>query len=137
MARESIAAEPMLPLALFRSRQFSAANAASLLMSVGMFGSIFLLSQFLQAVLGYSPVSAGLRTLPWTAMPVFVAPLAGPLSDRIGGKPLLTSGLFLQAIGLFWLASELSLGMSYGQMVLPFVLCGVGMALFFVPVASS
>jgi EmrB/QacA subfamily drug resistance transporter len=136
LMRERSTAEPMLPLGLFRSRQFSAANAASLFMSVGMFGSIFLLSQFLQAGLGYSPVSAGLRTLPWTAMPVFIAPLAGPLSDRIGGKPLLTTGLFLQAGGLLWLATDLSVGMSYGAMVLPFILCGIGMALFFVPVAS-
>jgi EmrB/QacA subfamily drug resistance transporter len=136
LIRERSTADPMLPLGLFRSRQFSAANAASLFMSVGMFGSIFLLSQFLQAGLGYSPVSAGLRTLPWTAMPVFIAPLAGPLSDRIGGKPLLTTGLFLQAGGLLWLATDLSVGMSYGAMVLPFILCGIGMALFFVPVAS-
>lgn len=136
LVRERTTSDPMLPLGLFRSRQFSAANAASLLMSVGMFGSIFLLSQFLQAGLGYSPVSAGLRTLPWTAMPVFIAPLAGPLSDRIGGKPLLTTGLFLQAGGLLWLATDLSVGMSYGAMVLPFILCGIGMALFFVPVAS-
>jgi EmrB/QacA subfamily drug resistance transporter len=134
--RERTTTDPMLPLALFRSRQFSAANAASLFMSIGMFGSIFLLSQFLQAGLGYSPVAAGLRTLPWTAMPVFIAPLAGPLSDRIGGKPLLTSGLFLQAAGLLWLATDLGVGMSYGAMVMPFVLCGIGMALFFVPVAS-
>jgi EmrB/QacA subfamily drug resistance transporter len=134
--RERTTADPMLPLGLFRSRQFSAANAASLFMSIGMFGSIFLLSQFLQAGLGYSPLSAGLRTLPWTAMPVFIAPLAGPLSDRIGGKPLLTTGLFLQAGGLLWLASDLSVGMSYSAMVLPFILCGIGMALFFVPVAS-
>lgn len=136
LIRERTTAEPMLPLGLFRSRQFSAANAASLFMSIGMFGSIFLLSQFLQAALGYSPLSAGLRTLPWTAMPVFIAPLAGPLSDRIGGKPLLTTGLFLQAGGLLWLTAELGVGMSYGAMVLPFILCGIGMALFFVPVAS-
>jgi EmrB/QacA subfamily drug resistance transporter len=136
LLRERTTSDPMLPLGLFRSRQFSSANAASLLMSIGMFGSIFLLSQFLQAGLGYSPLSAGLRTLPWTAMPVLIAPLAGPLSDRIGGKPLLTTGLFLQAGGLLWLAANLGLGMSYGAMVLPFILCGIGMALFFVPVAS-
>jgi EmrB/QacA subfamily drug resistance transporter len=136
IVRERTTADPMLPLGLFRSRQFSAANAASLFMSIGMFGSIFLLSQFLQAGLGYSPLSAGLRTLPWTAMPVLIAPIAGPLSDRIGGKPLLTTGLFLQAGGLLWLAGDLSVGMSYSAMVLPFILCGIGMALFFVPVAS-
>src|SRR5260370_8027248 len=77
----------MLPLHLFRSRGFTLTNIASLLMFFGMFGSIFLLAQFLQVVQHYSPLQAGLRTLPWTAMPVFVAPIAGALSDRIGGRP--------------------------------------------------
>src|SRR5512144_1835618 len=90
------AAEPMLPLRFFRNRTFTAANVASLLMFFGMFGSIFLLAQFFQTVQGYSPLQAGLRVLPWTAMPIFVAPLAGALSDRIGGRPLMATGLALQ-----------------------------------------
>lgn len=136
IAWERRTAEPMLPLHLFGSRTFAAVNIASLLMSLGMFGSIFLLSQFLQTVQGFDPLGAGLRTLPWTAMPVLVAPIAGPLSDRIGGRPLLVTGLFLQAIGIIWLGAELSVGMSYGSMLIPFILSGVGMGLFFVPVAS-
>jgi EmrB/QacA subfamily drug resistance transporter len=136
VVRQRTAAAPMLPLEMFRSRAFSAANGASLLMSVGMFGSIFLLSQYLQTVQGFSPLSAGLRTLPWTAMPVLVAPLAGPLSDKIGGKPLLATGLLLQAIGLGWIAKDLSVTTSYSSMVSPFILSGIGMALFFVPVAT-
>src|SRR3954447_122828 len=75
------AEEPMLPLRFFRNRTFTAANVASLLMFFGMFGSIFLLAQFFQTVQGYSPLQAGLRILPWTAMPIFVAPIAGALSD--------------------------------------------------------
>src|SRR6516225_1211496 len=85
---ETRAPEPMLPLRLFRSRGFTVTNVASMLMFFGMFGSIFLLAQFLQVVQGYSPLEAGLRTLPWTAVPVIVAPIAGSLSDRIGGRPL-------------------------------------------------
>ena len=104
VAWETHAPEPMLPLHLFRSRGFAMTNAASLLMFFGMFGSIFLLAQFLQVVQHYSPLEAGLRMLPWTAMPVLVAPVAGALSDRIGGRPLLAAGLALQAIGLGWLA---------------------------------
>src|SRR5271154_6513102 len=77
--------EPMLPMQLFRSRGFAMTNVASLLMFFGMFGSIFLLAQFLQVVQHYSPLEAGLRTLPWTAMPIIVTPVAGALSDRIGG----------------------------------------------------
>jgi EmrB/QacA subfamily drug resistance transporter len=97
--------EPMLPLQLFRNRGFALTNAASLLMFFGMFGSIFLLAQFLQVVQHYSPLQAGIRTLPWTAMPVLIAPFAGALSDRIGGRALLVTGLALQAIGLGWLAA--------------------------------
>ena len=74
-------------------------------MFFGMFGSIFLLAQFLQIVQGYSPLEAGLRTLPWTAMPMFIAPIAGALSDRIGGRPLMATGLALQAAALGWLAA--------------------------------
>ena len=84
-------------------------------MFFGMFGSIFLLAQFLQVVQHYSPLQAGLRTLPWTAMPVFVAPIAGALSDRIGGRPLLVTGLALQAIGLGWLAAVISPTVSYAH----------------------
>lgn len=134
LAWEARTAEPMLPLTLFGSPAFRAVNVAALLMSLGMFGSIFLLAQFLQTVQGYGPLSAGLRTLPWTAMPVLVAPLAGPLSDRIGGKPLLVTGLLLQGIG--WLGLELHVDTPYSQMLAPFVLAGAGMGLFFVPVAS-
>ena len=127
---------PMLPLRLFRSRQFSVVNAVALLMSFGMFGSIFLLAQFLQTVQHLSPLSAGVRTLPWTGMPVLVAPLAGMLVDRLGGRALIAAGLSLQAAGLAWMAIVLSPTAPYLDFVPAFVLSGVGMALFFVPVAS-
>ena len=100
VAWEARTAEPMLPLRLFRSRAFSAANAVSLLMTFGMFGSIFLLAQFFQVVQGYSPLQAGLRTLPWTFMPVIVAPIAGLLSTRTGTRPLLFLGMAFQATAL-------------------------------------
>src|SRR5712691_3481544 len=133
---ETRAPEPMLPLRLFRSRGFTITNTASMLMFFGMFGSIFLLAQFLQVVQGYSPLEAGIRTLPWTAMPVLVAPIAGALSDRIGGRPLLVSGLALQAIGLGWLAAVSSPTVAYLTLVPAFVVSGVGMSLFFAPVAN-
>src|SRR5437588_773698 len=80
---------PMLPMRFFRNRTFTLANGVSLFMSFGMFGAIFLLAQFFQTVQGYSPLGSGLRILPWTAMPMIVAPIAGALSDRIGGHKLL------------------------------------------------
>jgi len=136
VAWELRAPEPMLPLHLFRSRGFTMTNTASLLMYFGMFGSIFLLAQFLQVVQHYSPLEAGLRMLPWTAMPVLVAPVAGALSDRIGGRPLLAVGLALQAIGLGWLAMIVSPDVAYMDQVPAFIVCGIGMSLFFAPVAN-
>ncbi|MEV6803723.1 DHA2 family efflux MFS transporter permease subunit [Streptomyces sp. NPDC051132] len=130
------AAAPMLPMRLFRSRAFSGINAASLLMFVGMFGSIFLLSQYMQGVLGYSPTEAGLRLLPWTGMPMLVAPVAGFLSDRVGGRPVVAAGLFLQAVGLGYLAVVATKDASYAAQLPALIVNGIGMALFFAPAAS-
>jgi EmrB/QacA subfamily drug resistance transporter len=127
---------PMLPLRFFRNRTFTAANTASFLMFFGMFGSIFLLAQFFQTVQGYSPLQAGLRVLPWTAMPIFVAPIAGALSDRIGGRPLMATGLAMQSIGLAWIAFVSTPTVAYAELVTPFVISGIGMALYFAPVAN-
>ena len=133
---ERRAEQPMLPLHLFRDRGFTAVNLSGLLMFAGIFGSIFLLTQYLQNVLGYSPLDAGLRMLPWTAMPVLIAPLAGMFSDRIGGRPILITGLALTAIGLGWFALIAEPNLSYAAIVPPFVICGTGMALFFTPTAA-
>ena len=133
---ERRATEPMLPMRFFQNRAFSAANSASLLMYFGMFGSIFLLTQFFQTAQGYSPLQSGLRVLPWTAMPMIVAPIAGALSDRIGGRPLMATGLALQAIGLAWIASVSTATVGYASFVGPFIVSGIGMGLFFAPVAN-
>ncbi|MDH6549391.1 DHA2 family efflux MFS transporter permease subunit [Streptomyces sp. SAI-041] len=130
------AKNPMLPMRLFRSRAFSGINAASLLMFLGMFGSIFLLSQYMQGVLGYSPTEAGLRMLPWTGMPMLVAPIAGILSDRVGGRPVVATGLFLQAAGLAYMASVVTVDASYSAQLPGLVLSGIGMALFFAPASN-
>ncbi|MER6316272.1 DHA2 family efflux MFS transporter permease subunit [Streptomyces sp. NPDC001581] len=129
-------ANPMLPMRLFQNRGFLGINVASLLMFLGMFGSIFLLSQFLQGVAGYSPTEAGLRMLPWTGMPMIVAPLAGILSDRIGGRPVVAAGLAFQALGLGWFAAVLSTDVSYAAQLPPLILSGIGMALYFAPSAN-
>ncbi|MET9758573.1 MFS transporter [Streptomyces sp. NPDC006372] len=127
------AAHPMLPMRLFRSRAFSGINAASLLMFLGMFGSIFLLSQYMQGVLGYSPTEAGLRMLPWTGMPMLVAPIAGILADRVGGRPVVATGLFLQALGLGYMSVVATADASYVSQLPALIISGIGMALFFAP----
>ncbi|MBE2318120.1 DHA2 family efflux MFS transporter permease subunit [Solirubrobacter sp. CPCC 204708] len=128
---------PMLPLRFFRSRAFAASNGVSLAMYFGVFGSIFLLAQFFQVVQGLSPLEAGLRTLPWTAMPMIVAPIAGLLSDRIGSRPLMFAGLALQAVAIAWIASVSSPTTAYASLVPPFILAGTGMALVFAPTANA
>jgi EmrB/QacA subfamily drug resistance transporter len=137
IAWELRAPAPMLPMRFFRSRGFAASNGVSFAMFFGVFGAIFLLSQFFQTVQGYGPLEAGLRTLPWTAMPMLVAPIAGLLSDRIGSRPLMVAGLALQAVAMAWLAVVMSPDVAYSSLVAPFVIAGTGMALVFAPSANA
>ncbi len=134
---ESRAEEPMLPLRFFRSRAFSATNAASFAMFFGIFGSIFFLSQFFITAQGLSPLQAGVRILPWTAMPIFVAPVAGLLSDRIGARPLMALGLALQAFAMFWVAQVAAVDTPYSEFIPAFIAAGVGMSLVFAPSANA
>jgi MFS family permease len=137
VAWELRAPAPMLPMRFFRNRAFAATNGVSLAMFFGAFGSIFLLAQFFQVAQGYSPLEAGIRTLPWTAMPIFVAPVAGILSDRIGSRPLMAAGLGLQAIALAYLAGVTAPDVAYSALVPGFVMAGSGMALVFAPAANA
>ena len=133
-AWESRAAAPMMPLSLFRSRGFSAASATMLLTNMGMFGVIFLVSQFLQSVMGYTPLGAGVHGLPWTAAPAVTAPIAGLLSDRIGGRRIVAIGVALQAIGIGWLAVVMTATTPYADLILPFLIAGTGLGFFFAPI---
>jgi EmrB/QacA subfamily drug resistance transporter len=127
---------PLLPLRFYRIRAFVLSNLASLAMFFGVFGSIFFLAQYLQGPLGFSAFEAGLRTLPWTAMPMVVAPLAGAFTDRIGGGRLIAAGLLLQAVALGWIASIATADLAYGRLVPPMVLAGLGMGLVFAPLSA-
>ncbi len=133
---ERRAKAPMLPPDMFRSRGFTVANLVSMLMYFGMFGSIFLLSQFFQVVQGLNPFEAGLRVLPWTAMPAIVAPIAGVLTGRFGARPFLVVGLALMSIGLGWLAAISSPTAAYAAFVPAFIVSGIGMGMFFAPIAN-
>ncbi|HEX4806156.1 MAG TPA: DHA2 family efflux MFS transporter permease subunit [Conexibacter sp.] len=137
VAWELRAPEPMLPMRFFRSRGFTATSGVTVSMFFGTFGSIFLLAQFFQTVQHYSPLQAGLRTLPWTGMTILVAPLAGILSDRIGSRPLMTLGLGLQSAALALLALVSTPDVPYVRLVGPFAMAGAGMALVFAPAANA
>jgi EmrB/QacA subfamily drug resistance transporter len=137
VARERASGEPMLPMSFFGRRSFAVTNVASLSMYFGMFGSIFFLSQYMQNVLGNSPLQAGLKLLAWTCATLVVAPLAGIFSERLGSRPFMAAGLALQAGALAWLATIVSLHVAYAQLVPPFVIAGAGMALVFAPSANA
>src|SRR4051794_5068155 len=137
VAWELRAPHPMLPMRFFRSRTFAAANGVGFVMYFGVFGSIFLLAPFLQVTQGLSPLEAGIRTLPWTGMPMLIAPIAGVLSDRIGARPLMALGLALQSGAVAWLALVSTPDVPYAQLVLPFAMAGTGMALVFAPAANA
>ena len=126
---ESRVPAPMLPLRLLRVRAFTAANATGFLSMATITSAAFLMSQFFQLGLGYSPLATGLRFLPWTATPLLVAPVAGRLGDRIGNMPLMAAGMALQAAGLGWTALDVASGARYTQLVLPLVIAGVGISM--------
>ena len=130
-------AHAVLPLRLFASRGFSVANVIGLFFTLGMFGAVFLLSQYLQIVQGYTPLEAGIRTLPWTAAPMLVAPIAGLLAPRTGLRPLLLTGLVLQAGSLVWLASLAEGVAPYSSFIPALAMAGVGMGLTFAPSATA
>jgi EmrB/QacA subfamily drug resistance transporter len=129
--------DPMLPPALVGRPRFIAANAAAFLMSAGLWCAAFLVPQYLQTALGHSVLEAGLLMLPWTAVTIVVTPLAGLLADRLGNRPLIATGLVLQAVGFAWLAATASPSSHYAELVGPFLLAGIGISLVFPGVANA
>jgi EmrB/QacA subfamily drug resistance transporter len=136
VAWELRAHEPMIPMTLFRSRAFSAGNAAIFLTFASLFTAVFFYAQFLQTAVDHGPLGAGIRLLPWTATFMTVAPLAGALVDRLGERPFMVGGLALQAIGMGWLALIAEPGMAYSAMLAPFILAGVGVSMA-IPAAQN
>jgi EmrB/QacA subfamily drug resistance transporter len=136
VAWELRAPTPMLPPHLFRSRSFAGGNAAIFFTFAALFGAVFFAAQLMQTGLGYGPLGAGLRLLPWTGTFMTVAPIAGMLADRIGERPLMVTGLLLQAAGMAWLALAAEPGASYPSLLGPLVVAGVGVSLA-IPAAQN
>jgi EmrB/QacA subfamily drug resistance transporter len=126
LAWERRAPSPMLPLSLFRLRGFATANGVGFFLFAGLFGALFLMMQFFQTALGYTPLQAGLRILPWTATPMVVAPIAGSLAARYGNRPFMVLGMAMQAIGLGWVAAIAQPGIGYAELGMALVVAGVG-----------
>jgi EmrB/QacA subfamily drug resistance transporter len=137
VAWESRVSQPMVPLRLFRERAFAIGNATTFLMSGAIFAGAILITEEFQFARGYSPVSTGLRLLPFFGMPMVISPLAGALSDKIGRRPLMVAGLALLAGGFSWVALAGSLTTSWVELTLALLVSGFGisMALPTVPTA--
>jgi EmrB/QacA subfamily drug resistance transporter len=136
-AWEQHASEPMVPLRLFRNRAFAAGNATTFLMAGAIFAAGFLVTQESQLARGYSPVSAGVRLLPFFATPMVISPIAGAISDRIGRRPVIATGLSLLTAGLAWVAIRGSLSTNWAELDIALLIAGAGvsMALPTVPTA--
>jgi len=137
LLREHLARHPVLDLSLFKGSGFAAANAVGFLLSFGMFGSIFLITLFVQNVLRFTPFHAGLGTMPWTATIMVTAPFAGILAGRFGARPLVLIGMTIQSIALIWIALVASTTVAYPTLLPPFILGGLGMGLVFAPIANT
>jgi EmrB/QacA subfamily drug resistance transporter len=129
--RQRRVTDPLIPLPLYRNRQLMLVNLACLTLYFGVFGSVFFLMQYLQGPLGFSPWGAGIRTLPWTAMPLVTSPLTGLLIPRIGGGRVLIGAALMQALGLGWIALIATPGPGYARFVLPMIIAGAGMGMEF------
>jgi EmrB/QacA subfamily drug resistance transporter len=128
--------EPMVDFSLFRSRTFLGANGVAFIVSFAMFAMFFFTALYMQNILGYSPIEAGVRFLPSTLMIVLIAPLAGRLTDRVGPRPLIVGGLSLVTFALF-LQTRIDVGTGYGLLLPAFILMGIGMALVMSPMSTA
>lgn len=128
---------PVIDPRVLRSKGFGLTNLTALLVTAGMFGVVFLLTQYLQKVLGYGPLQAGLLTLPWTLLPVLAAPVAGQLVTKVGTKAILTFGALLQATSLVLFGLVLRPDVPYLLLLPGLLLAGLGMGAFFAVLATQ
>jgi MFS family permease len=112
-------------------------NGVSFFMYFGTFGSIFLITQFVQQVMGYAPFEAGVRMLVWTGATAITSPIAGVLAERRGPRALMALGLALQGGALAWLAMAADVTSTNSTLWPPFMIAGIGMGLVFAPSASA
>lgn len=127
---------PIIQFEFLRNRDFFGASLVAFIISFAMLGMFFFMALYIQNILGYSPLEAGVRFLPTTLVIMFLAPIAGRLTDRIGPRPLISGGLAIVAISLF-MQAQLDVASDYGDLLVPFILMGVGIALTMSPMSTA
>ena len=128
--------EPLVPFALFRDRNYAVVNWVSGALSVGMMGIFIPLTIYFQSVLGFSALKAGLTMAPASLVSMFVAPVAGRMTDKIGGKFIHMSGLILFGAGMGWIALIARPGASWPVFLAPLIVAGLGMGGIFAPMVT-
>lgn len=127
---------PMVRLELFRIRNFAIANAMFTILAFGMLGIFFPLTIFLQGGLGYSPFEAGLIGAPLSLSMMVAAPLAGRFTDRFGARRPIIAGMGAIVLGIMLLASQVATDTTWGDLVIPMIVTGVGMGLTMSPMTA-
>src|SRR6266536_2488162 len=128
--------EPLVPFVLFRNRNFSLMNWVMCTVATGMMGIFLPLTIYLQSVLGFSALKAGLALAPAPVIAMFVAPMAGRLSDRIGGKFILITGLTAFGTGMGWIALIATTSSAWYDLLAPLIVAGFGMGCTFPPMTT-
>lgn len=136
VAIEKRSVAPVVDFTFFRSRTFLGANIVAFAVSFAMLAMFFFLALYMQNVLGYGPLEAGVRFLPSTVVIIFLGPISGRLTDRIGPRPLMTAGLVAVTASLLW-QSRITTTTSYGELLPAFVLMGLGMGLVMSPMSTA
>src|SRR5207302_967997 len=131
------ASDPMMKIELFKIRNFWVGNVITLLVAFGMFGIFFPLTLFLQGVLGFTPIRAGLTTVPMSAGMLVLAPITGRLSDRVGARWLLVSGLSLMSLGILLTIWRTNLHSDWLALLPALLVSGAGMGMTFAPMTAA
>jgi EmrB/QacA subfamily drug resistance transporter len=128
---------PMMPLSMFRNKSFTGGVGASFTLGAALYGNAFMFAQYLQVAEGNDALGVGIRLLPWVSLAPFIAPVAGVLTDKIGGRPLVITGFVLFAAAFFVIGPLSMSGASYGTLIIPLFVAGIGVAMSYVTVVSA